>query len=124
MVNRLETGLEGEEKAVLFLRQNGYKILERNARNSLGELDIVALDKDTVCFVEVRCRQGVLTHSDAFESVNLTKQKKLSKLAVAYLRKKKWFLRRARFDVVSVLLGADNQVRLIKDAFPVVEKYA
>lgn len=51
-----DLGLLGEDLAIKFLKKNGYKILERNFRSKLGEVDIVAQDKDTLVFVEVKTR--------------------------------------------------------------------
>ena len=108
----------GEELASKFLKKQGYKIVEKNFRTSLGEIDIVALDRDTITFVEVKTRK-----STAFgypqEAVGLKKQKKISQVASIYLNQKKLNSEKARFDIVAILLSPDQteKIELIKDAF-------
>ena len=121
---RLETGKLGEEKAVRYLKNNGYRILARNFRNKLGEIDIVASDRDVICFVEVRTRRGAGKEAEALASVNGLKQCRLSRLAASFLKKHDLTGAKARFDVLTVLLeGASENILLLKDAFPVAERY-
>lgn len=113
----LNRGKIGEEIAADLLRKNGYKILTRNYRTKLGEIDIVAYDKGTVCFIEVKSRR-----SDKFgfpqEAIANHKQRQISKAALMFLKEKNLLGRRARFDVVSVLYSDDTpKLELIKDAF-------
>jgi len=83
--NRHILGKSGEEAAVNLLKENGYKILMRNYRTRLGEIDIVASDQDTIAFVEVKTRQ-----QDRFglpqEAISLAKQRKISKVATLFLK--------------------------------------
>ena len=128
MKSKRDIGKIGEEKAAAFLERNGYTILERNFRNRFGEIDIVARDKGVICFIEVRTRRGSLKHSLAFESIGRLKQQRLSKLAVSFLKESHGWGKRARFDVISVSLSEDSdtesrQIILLKDAFPVTEKF-
>jgi putative endonuclease len=113
----LTTGKSGEELAQDFLEKNGYKILARNYKTKLGEIDIVARDKDTLCFVEVKTR-----HSDRYglpqEAVSDSKQRQISKVALTYLKENRLLDKKARFDVVSIIFSADKpQLELIKNAF-------
>jgi putative endonuclease len=125
MSDKIKTGRMGEEKAVEFLRKNGYSILERNFRNIFGEIDIVASHNGVICFVEVRSRRGSSRHAEALGSIGFLKQRKLSKLAISFLKEKKWQDRKARFDVVSVSLAEpENSIMLLKDAFCVTQRYA
>lgn len=118
---KIETGRSGEEKAAAYLIKSGYRIMTRNFRNYLGEIDIVACDKDVICFIEVRTRRGMFSHENALSSVNFAKQRRLSRLALSFLKEMKLLERRARFDVISVSLGdIENDIFLLKDAFPVV----
>lgn len=110
-------GKSGEEIALGLLKKNGYKILARNYRTRLGEIDIVGCDKDTICFIEVKSR-----HSDKFgfpqEAVLKSKQRQISKAALMFLKEKNLLDRKARFDVVSVLsAGGEPKLELIRNAF-------
>ncbi len=110
-------GKKGEDAAVSFLKDNGYKILLKNYKNKLGEIDIIASDKDTICFIEVKTRR-----SDRFglpvEAISAFKQRQISKVALLFLKERKLLDKKARFDVVSVLYLKDTpQLGLIKNAF-------
>ena len=117
--HNIELGKAGERLANEFLKKLGYRILFNNYRSSLGEVDIVARDKDTICFIEVKTRS-----SKEFglpqESVTRQKQRKLSRLATAFLKEKNLLDESARFDVVSVLLTQDKkepEIEIFKNAF-------
>lgn len=118
-------GKSGEETAVNLLKENGYKILARNYRTKLGEVDIVALDKDTLCFIEVKTR-----HSDRFglpkEAVSASKQRQISKVALLFLKENNLLDKKARFDVVSVIYSQKQRPRLdlIKDAFELDKSFS
>jgi len=118
MKNRIVLGRAGEDEAVGFLKKKGYVIVERNVRSRQGEIDIVARHRDTVCFVEVRSRSGVATHALPLESVDARKQRRLAGLAMAYLKRRGWLDRKARFDVVSVVVEEGRpRVALVQNAF-------
>jgi len=112
-------GSEGEDLAVRFLKKKGYVILERNYKNVIGEIDIVARDGNTMVFVEVKTRANN-TFGYPFEAVTRNKIRKIKNLALLYLKKhKKEFP--VRFDVVSIFrsrAGAE-EIEHIKDAFEV-----
>lgn len=115
--DNLYLGRSGEEAAVVLLKEKGYKILIRNYKTRLGEIDIIARDKDTLAFIEVKTRQ-----SERFglpqESVSITKQRQISKAALVFLKENDLLEKKARFDVVSVLYSKDKpQLDLIKNAF-------
>lgn len=115
--SKLDVGREGEKRACKFLRKRGYRILERNCKTKLGELDIVALHGDVVSFVEVKSR----TSADFLPpeaSVTASKRRRLVRLAKAYLARAGLSSYCCRFDVVSVTLTEDGSVcELIQDAF-------
>ena len=116
---RKKTGQKGEDLAVEFLRQKGYKILEKNFRCVFGEIDIIAQEKKTFCFVEVKTRHSQVFGSPA-EAVSCQKQEKIVKTALFYMNKKKLDNKDMRFDVISVLLGEKEKVlsvEIIKNAF-------
>ncbi|MCM8795428.1 MAG: YraN family protein [Candidatus Omnitrophica bacterium] len=116
-------GRLGEDKAVHFLKEKGYKILRRNYKNRLGEIDIIAKDKDTFVFVEVRSR-GTDRFGLPAESVSISKQRQISKVALTFLKDNRILDKKARFDIVSVC-GLDNNTRidLIKNAFELNRGY-
>ncbi len=108
---------KGEDLAAEFLKKVGYKILVRNYRNPLGEIDIVAKEEDVIVFVEVKTRR-VKKFGLAKEAVHSQKQKKLIRLAQAYLKQHHLTKLRARFDVVAIQLD-DNRIEVIKNAFDI-----
>lgn len=116
--SKQSTGAIGEELASKFLKKQGYKIVEKNFRTSLGEIDIIALDRGTITFVEVKTRKSTVFGSPQ-EAVGLKKQKKISQVASIYLNQKKLNAEKARFDIVAILLSSDQteKIELIKDAF-------
>lgn len=121
--DNLNLGILSEEKAAEFLKVNGYKILVRNYKTRLGEVDIIAKDKDTICFVEVKSRS-----SDRFgfakEAVSRLKQKQISRVALSFLKEKKLLDKKARFDVVALdNYGSGEKISLIKDAFELEASY-
>lgn len=116
---RIALGKRGENISVKFLKKQGYKIIKRNYRCSLGEIDIVAKDKNILCFVEVKTRETE-EYGLPEEAIDWRKQKKLAKVALIYLKEKKIYKQDLRFDVVSVY---PNHIELIKDAFIVNTDY-
>lgn len=110
-------GKSGEQAAVDFLKENGYKILIRNYKTKLGEVDIIAQDKDTVCFIEVKTRNS-LKYGLPCEAVSNFKQRQISKAALIFLKESNHLDKKARFDVVSVIcLDNSAKMSLIKNAF-------
>lgn len=115
------TGPEGEAIAASFLLKKGYRILERNYRTALGEIDLIAKDGPTLVFIEVKARTG--EHFGTPQSaVDLRKQAKMSRVALVYLSQKKIDSGACRFDVVGILKGpAGTRVELFQNAFDVME---
>jgi putative endonuclease len=114
---RQRLGQSGEEIATKFLKKNGYKIVKRNYRSRLGEIDIIAMDGSCLVFIEVKTRSGNLFGSPA-DAVTVKKQRQISKAALCYLSEKQLHDDPARFDVVSILFrGEDHQIDLIQNAF-------
>ncbi len=111
-------GSKGEDLAVKFLEGKGYRIISRNYKTPIGEIDIIAEDKGTLVFVEVKTRSGN-SFGYPFEAVNTKKQHKLKNLALLYLKKKKIDCA-VRFDVLSIsIVKGKNEIEHIKDAFEV-----
>lgn len=114
---RRQTGDVGESLAVRFLKKNGYKIIEQNYRSKLGEIDIIARDGKVLAFVEVKARR---TNHFGGPKWALTprKQRKISMVALEYLKKTEQMGADARFDVVAIRLLPKNPViEIIKNAF-------
>ena len=115
------TGAEGEAIAAAFLLKQGYRILERNYRTPLGEIDMIAKDGETLVFIEVKAR-SVVQFGAPQSAVDLRKQAKMSRVALAYLSRKKIDSSDCRFDVIGVLKGPGGpQVELFQNAFDVTE---
>ncbi|UUO05516.1 YraN family protein [Blastopirellula sp. J2-11] len=94
-------GARGEAAAVRFLRQLGYTIIACSDRSKLGEIDIIAVDRRTVVFVEVKTRSSSDTAHPS-EAVDAHKQAKLTRLAISYLRRHNLLECKARFDVIAI----------------------
>jgi putative endonuclease len=110
-------GKRGESVAVKHLKQSGYKIIERNYRTKLGEIDIIAKDRETWVFIEVKSRK-TSAFGRAKYAVTAAKQRKICMVALAYLKAVKRSRARARFDLVAVdATGETLQVEIIKNAF-------
>lgn len=106
-------GRRGEDRAVAFLRASGYRILERNFRCKLGELDIIARDGDALVFVEVRTRSHGRQGS-ALEAVSAAKQRQVVRVASYYLASRRMESAPCRFDVVGI---TGERIELVRDAF-------
>lgn len=94
-------GDEGEGQAEAFLRRRGFRILGRNLRSPLGELDLVADDHGVLVFVEVK-RRRTGAYGGAIEAVDARKRAKLVRLAAQYLVQHRIADRPCRFDVVLI----------------------
>lgn len=114
----MRLGEKGEELAKRFLQKKGYKLIEQNYKTPLGEIDIIAKDKDTLVFIEVKTRESI-EFGYPFESVNYAKRQKIAKAAMSYLKRFKE-VPQCRFDVISIFYNSDRpEFELIKDAFEV-----
>jgi putative endonuclease len=116
-MQKKELGKKGEELALRFLKKKGYRIIEKNYVCKMGEMDIIAKEKDTLAFIEVKTRTSTLFGPPQL-SVTPSKQMQLSKVALYFLKEKKLENVKARFDVVAILLGIKGEeIELIRDAF-------
>lgn len=115
-------GQISEARAEQFLREKGYRILERNLRTTLGELDLVAEDAGVLVFVEVKAR-ATEAFGGALLAVDHRKQAKLVKLASQYLAQRHLTDRPCRFDVVLVQgqPSAGLHVDHVQNAFEVTD---
>ena len=110
-------GQSWEEVARRRLEAEGYRILESNYRTKVGELDFVARDGETLCFIEVKGRGGLGFGLPA-EAVTREKQRRMSRAAQAYLQRERIAEAVCRFDVVAILESSSlPEIRIIRDAF-------
>lgn len=115
---RLALGAWGEEQAAEYLRLQGMKILQRNYRTPVGEIDIIAKNKKFLVFVEVKTRRGVAFGSPQ-EAVGERKQRQIIRTCQWYLQEHKCGKLQPRFDVAAVLSEKDGtaQITYLEDAF-------
>lgn len=113
-----DTGKKYERAAAKFLKNLGYKIVEQNYRLlPFGEIDIIAKDKKILVFVEVKFRKNK-SYGDPGEFVNESKQLKITKTALFYIKKNN-VKSDIRFDVVSI---CNDEIEHIKNAFCISDK--
>lgn len=103
MVLKKKFGNIGEQIAIEFLKKNKYKILERNFYCRQGEIDIIAMDKDEIVFIEVKTRSNN-DFGTPSEAVNKIKQKHMYKSAKYFLYKFNLMDNFVRFDVIEILI--------------------
>ena len=116
MAQHNELGKLGEEIAVRYLLEQGYKILERNWRNQHKEIDIIAMDGEELVIVEVKARMND-DFGEPYMSVTRPKQRLLISAANSYIFKNRMDVN-TRFDIISVVLKEENPViDHIQDAF-------
>jgi len=106
-------GLNGELLAQKYLKKKKYKLLETNYRCPMGELDIIAKDKDIVVFIEVKTRTSQKFGLPC-EAVNYIKRQKIERSAKYYLNLFHLNNSASRFDVIEVL---DNKINHIMNAW-------
>lgn len=117
---RSRVGRKGEDLAFELLTKKGYKVLERNFKSPLGEIDIVAKEGKTLTFVEVKTRFSS-EFGTAKGAVGYKKQRKLSQVAQDYLKRHSLSDQPARFDVVAIdLEGGRETIELYRNAFDLV----
>jgi putative endonuclease len=102
-----DRGREAEEEAAAWLERQGYRVLARNVRTGAGEIDVVAEEDGTLCFVEVKARSRG-SHGGAISAVPPAKQRRLVRAAQA------WLLRHptdapCRFDVLAMDAGGERE---------------
>lgn len=118
MLNKNQVyGRAGEAQAVHFLKKNKYKILETNFVTPFGELDIIAKQKNTFVFVEVKTRASK-EFGDPSQAVNFAKQKHIKNSANFYLDRNRLYDADIRFDIIEIVgEKTDFEINHIEDAF-------
>src|SRR6478672_12905296 len=105
-------GRRGEDAAARYLQMLGYVIVARGHRDNIGEIDLIAVDGRTLVFIEVKTR----TSHDAghpADAVDDAKQRRLTRLALSYMKRHDLLECQARFDVVAVTWPSDRGRPLI-----------
>jgi putative endonuclease len=114
---RQAVGRRGEEAAVRFLHEQGYRVVERNYRCRFGEIDLIARDGETLAFIEVKTRRSQAFGPPAL-AVTIEKQRHLVKASQIYLAERGKAHELCRFDVVTIEMDAQTlQIEIIKNAF-------
>jgi putative endonuclease len=112
-----QLGGAGEDLAAAALKKQGYKIVERNYRTPLGEIDLIARHRGALVFIEVKTRRST-RFGQPQEAVSPAKQARLRKLADYYLKQKRLGESQVRFDVVAITLKNERpQIEIIQEAF-------
>ena len=112
-----EYGKKGEIDAVRYLKKNGYRIIEKNYRTRLGEIDIIAKDGKTIVFVEVKARRSI-RYGHPKWAITPKKKRNMSMVALHYLKSTRQNKAKARFDVVTIHPEENSmRIELIKNAF-------
>lgn len=120
----IKLGKEGERLAGDLLEKQGFKILSRNFKTKLGQIDIIAKEKDTVCFIEVKTRKSNDPEGLGY-SLNHKKIRHLSRAALEYLKTNNLLGVPARFDVVwAIMLSDGPQLSIIRNAFELDKRYS
>lgn len=112
-MDRRRLGALGEQEAERYLKERGAKILERNLRCPLGEIDLIARMEGFLCFIEVKSRSTAAYGVPAL-AVDPVKRRRISRVAQWYMRGKKLRDQRVRFDVVEV---TPQGIRHLRGAF-------
>ena len=117
MHNHRAKGRAGEDTAVDYLTKKGYHILERNFRFERGEIDIIAVDKEDLVFVEVKARRSK-AFGDPEDALTAAKCNQIRKVAEGYLSECNIDDQQCRFDVIAIEYEEDVPViRHLVDAF-------
>lgn len=108
-----QKGFEYEEKAAVYLRKKGYKILEKNFYTFFGEIDLIAREKDTIVFIEVKYRKSI-KNGYPQEAVTYKKRQRIINSAQYYLYQHNALEKPCRFDVIAI---AGEELLHIENAF-------
>jgi putative endonuclease len=118
-----DVGRSGEDAAEAFLREENFRIIDRNFRTRLGEIDIIAEEGDVLCFIEVKTRRSLAKGLPA-EAVTARKQRQIAKVAAVYLDRYHPSGRVCRFDVISVTeRHGSAEAEIVRDAFRTEDLY-
>ena len=114
-MNNIEKGKLGEEIASRYIISKGGKIIERNYRTKIGEIDLIVKTNNQLVFVEVKSRNS-LNYGYPCEAVNYKKQRKIINVAKYYILNNSLENIPIRFDVIEIYLK-DKKINHLKNAF-------
>lgn len=113
-MNNIEIGKKGEKLAQEYLVKNRYKIIDTNKRFSrFCEIDIIALEKDTLVFCEVKTRKTNICGSP-FEAITKSKYQNIKKGVFYYLQENPKF-KNFRIDAISIILEPKLEIKHLKN---------
>ncbi len=112
-LRRKQTGERGEELAARLLWKKGFRIIERNYRCDVGEIDLIAEDRGTVVFVEVKTRRSLASGAPE-EAVDREKRRRILRAAEWYLKPWARWPQCTRFDIVGIELDENDAVKAIR----------
>lgn len=118
VIMKKELGRYGEQRAVQYLKQKGYRIICTNYYTRYGELDIVCQKQGEIIFVEVKTRK-TKSYGSPEESITYKKMQNIKKAALKYLHENPIAFRGLRFDVISIFIDdqAKENINHIENAF-------
>lgn len=117
-MNNRNIGTKAEQLAIKYLEDKGYSVVDTNYFSRYGEVDIIALKDEYICFIEVKYRKNDFS-GVAENAISLTKMKKICRTANYYLYRNRQYLSfQMRFDVVAI---NGTLISLYENAFPYVE---
>lgn len=109
-------GQKGERLAARHIKRNGGRVVERNWRSKVGELDLIVMDGNALAFVEVKGKSST-EHGRPGEQVNQKKRRKIETLATHFCRRRRIEPEEMRFDVVEVVWNDPPEIQWIKSAW-------
>ncbi len=113
----LPLGRRGERAAEKYLKRNGYRIVARNFRAAGAEIDLVAIDGETLVFVEVKTRRSRISGAPE-EAVDERKQLRMRRASEVFLARYRAGGKELRFDIVAVdASGKRLEIELLRNAF-------
>lgn len=110
--NNCIIGREGEDIAVDYLTKKNFRIIERNYRCRMGEVDIIGIFFRELVFIEVKTRSNI-SFGYPYEAVDSRKILKIRRVAQNFISERKLYNMDVRFDIISIILN--------KDDFPKIE---
>lgn len=114
--SKRDIGKKGEKIAIDYLKQQDYKIITQNYNSKVGEIDIIAQEKETLVFIEVKYRSNI-NYGLPSEAINYRKIQHICRTAQWYLNQHKWD-KDVRFDVIEIIeQNGLYKIELIRNAF-------